>query len=179
MAARPSGGSGLNRPAGGAGIDVSSALGVSNFSVGALRVLLPLCRTHYPAVNQVERHPLLPQWDLVDYCATKGIILQAHTALGQGKDTLLHHPKIVSIAQASHLSTPDMLLRWNLSQGVAVVTKSSSYERQKAAASEMRLLPPGVLKKLDAIGRETKPYRFIDPPFMYRPGAPWAWGIKM
>lgn len=158
---------------------LASALGVSNFSVGALRVLLPLCRTHFPSVNQVERHPLLPQWDLVDYCANKGIILQAHTALGQGKNTLLQHPKIVSIAQASSLSITDMLLRWNLSQGVAVVTKSSSYERQKAAASEMHLLPPTVLEELDTIGRETKPYRFIDPPFMYRPGAPWAWGIKM
>ena len=158
---------------------LASALGVSNFSVGALRVLLPLCRTHFPSVNQVERHPLLPQWDLVDYCANKGIVLQAHTALGQGKDALLQHPKIMSIAQASHLSVPDMLLRWNLSQGVAVVTKSSSYERQKAAASEMRLLPPSTLEELDAIGRETKPYRFVDPPFMYRPGAPWAWGIKM
>lgn len=158
---------------------LASALGVSNFSVGALRVLLPLCRTHFPSVNQVERHPLLPQWDLVDYCATKGIVLQAHTALGQGKDALLQHPKIISIAQASHLSVPDMLLRWNLSQGVAVVTKSSSYERQKAAASEMCLLPPSALEALDTIGRETKPYRFIDPSFMYRPGAPWAWGIKM
>jgi len=154
-----------------------SALGVSNFSVGALRVLLPLCRTYYPAVNQVERHPLCPQWDLVDFCHS--ITLQAHTALGQGKDVLLRHPTIMSIAKEGGLSIPDMLLRYNLSQGVAVVTKSSSYERQKAAASEMRSLPPEVLKKLDAIGHETKAHRFINPSFMYRPGAPWAWGIKM
>jgi len=158
---------------------LASALGVSNFSVGALRVLLPLCRTCFPAVNQVERHPLLSQWDLVDYCQTHGIVLQAHTALGQGKAALLQHPTIMSVAQDFDLSVPDMLLRWNRSQGIALVTKSSSYERQKAAASEMRALPPEVLKRLDVIGRETKPCRFIDPPFMYRPGAPWAWGNKM
>jgi diketogulonate reductase-like aldo/keto reductase len=85
----------------------------------------------------------------------------------------------MSIAKEGGLSIPDMLLRYNLSQGVAVVTKSSSYERQKAAASEMQSLPPETLKKLDAIGHETKAHRFINPPFMYRPGAPWAWGIKM
>jgi len=155
---------------------LATAVGVSNFSVGALRALLPLCRTSYPAVNQVERHPLLPQWDLVDYCHTHGIILQAHTALGQGKDELLKHPTIVSTAQEYRLSVPDMLLRWNLSHGVAVVTKCSSYERQKAAGEQKHRLPASVMEKLDSIGYDSKPYRFVNVPFMYRPGAPYSWG---
>ena len=32
-----------------------------------------------PCVNQVERHPLLPNWELLDYCASHGIVMQAHT----------------------------------------------------------------------------------------------------
>ena len=54
-------------------------LGVSNFSVGALRTLLPFCKVERPVVNQVERHPLLPQWELLDFCTNNGILLQAYT----------------------------------------------------------------------------------------------------
>jgi diketogulonate reductase-like aldo/keto reductase len=32
----------------------------------------------------VERHPLLPQWDLLEYCASERIAIQAHTPLGGG-----------------------------------------------------------------------------------------------
>jgi 2,5-diketo-D-gluconate reductase A len=50
---------------------LARGLGVCNFTVGALE-LLP----SPPLVLQVERHPLLPQWDLAHYCAKKGIILE-------------------------------------------------------------------------------------------------------
>ena len=56
-------------------------LGVCNFTPKALETLLPLC-TRPPKVNQVERHVLLPQWELLDWCLSHGIVVQAHTPLG-------------------------------------------------------------------------------------------------
>lgn len=53
------------------------AIGVCNFNVEALRMLLPHC-TIPPSVNQVEHHPLLPQFELIDFCARHDILLQAH-----------------------------------------------------------------------------------------------------
>ena len=35
-----------------------------------------------PAVVQVESHPYLPEWDLLDFCREQGIVLLAFAALG-------------------------------------------------------------------------------------------------
>ena len=51
------------------------AIGVSNFTIMALKQLLSSC-TIKPALNQVERHPLLPQYDLLQYCQSQDIIVQ-------------------------------------------------------------------------------------------------------
>ena len=153
----------------------AAALGVSNFSVGALRMLLPLCRKMYPVVNQIERHCLNPQWNLVDYCTNHGILLQAHTPLGSGASRLLGHPLICDIAKSLSLQVPEMLLRWNLSHGVSIVTKCSSKHRQEAAANLTKCLPPSVMKALDSIGQNAESIRFVDPAFMHRKGAVYSW----
>lgn len=36
-----------------------------------------------PAVVEVESHPYLPEWDLLEYCRRHGIVLLAFAALGQ------------------------------------------------------------------------------------------------
>ena len=102
------------------------ALGVCNFSVAALQTLLPLCTSSPPAVNQVERHPLCQQRELLEFCAAHRIVLQAHTPLGNGKAQLLQHAAVVRVAQASGLTPAGVLLRWNLAHGVAVAPKCSS-----------------------------------------------------
>lgn len=57
------------------------SIGVSNFSIKTLNVLLPQC-TVVPVTNQVEMHPCLPQHELKQYCESKGIILTAYSPLG-------------------------------------------------------------------------------------------------
>ena len=57
----------------------ATALGVSNFGARALAELLGSCSVA-PVVLQVERHPLLPQWDLLDFCSRRGIAMQAQPA---------------------------------------------------------------------------------------------------
>lgn len=79
------------------------AIGVCNFTIMALMSLLPHC-TIKPALNQVERHPLLPQYDLLEYCDSQGIILQSHTALGNGSELLLANKTVVRVAQESQMS---------------------------------------------------------------------------
>ena len=57
------------------------SIGVSNFSVALLEVLLKET-TFVPATNQVEMHPFLPQNKLKAYCDAKGIHLTAYAPLG-------------------------------------------------------------------------------------------------
>jgi len=146
------------------------ALGVCNFSVNALRQLLPLCKI-LPAVNQVERHPLLPQLELLEFCMNQDIFLQAHTPLGHGK--LLSHDTIVQVAKDVKKSPAQVLLQWNLMHGVANVCKSSTSVHQQEIASmyktERSFLSARNMRELDSIS-ETK--RFVNPPFMRAPGNP-------
>jgi len=58
------------------------AIGVSNFSIARLQTLLDEC-TIVPAVNQVELHPSLPQFELVEWCKQHGIHVTAYSSLGQ------------------------------------------------------------------------------------------------
>jgi diketogulonate reductase-like aldo/keto reductase len=154
-------------------------LGVSNFSVGALRTLLPLCKVERPVVNQVERHPLLPQWKLLDFCTNNDILLQAHTPLGQGKSKLLEHATVARIAETNNRTAAQVVLQWNLGQGVAVVPKcsSESHVLELAGVATGAGLTPVQMEELDAIGsKASDQQRFVEPPFMYKAGASYSWG---
>jgi DNA 3'-phosphatase len=79
------------------------AIGVCNFTTAALMCLLANCAIK-PALNQVERHPLLPQYNLMDFCDSQGIIVQSHTAFGSGSELLLANETIVRVARESRMS---------------------------------------------------------------------------
>jgi diketogulonate reductase-like aldo/keto reductase len=79
------------------------AIGVCNFTTKALMTLLEHC-TIKPSLNQVERHPLLPQYDLLEYCDSHGIIVQSHTALGNGHALLLGNDTISRVARECLMS---------------------------------------------------------------------------
>lgn len=159
-------------------------LGVCNFSIDALRTLIPLCSPNgRPVLNQIERHPLLPQWELLDFCARHGIQLQAHSPLGQGRSEVLEQHVVVDISKATGLSPAQVVLKWNLQHGIAVVTKSTSdahlsqLERLKGASG----LTPLQMKSLDSIVflNDNASKRFVAPPFMFKKGAPYSWGDQV
>jgi len=152
----------------------SKALGICNANVAALAGLLPQCRIP-PAVLQLERHPLLPQWDIVDFCAQHDIQVQAHTPLGQGDSNVLEHPVVQQVASGYvGYSTAQVILAWNLQQGVAVVPKTSTTEHLK----EMMRIPQLSQKDLQVLNDITDRKRLVAPPFMYG-SAPYCWGKQV
>lgn len=159
------------------------ALGVCNFNQGALSMLLRVC-TIAPVVNQVERHPLLSQLDLVDFCVRNNIFIQAHSPLGGGRQELLGHPTVTKVANESGMSPAQVVLQWNLQQGMAVVPKCSRVahaqeflEDQRAPdRHNLRALSPEHMQALDGMDNAT---RFVAPPFMYGTGAVYFWGDRM
>ena len=75
------------------------AIGLSNVSLGQLKEVFEVARIK-PAVVQVESHPYLPEWDLLDYCKRNGIVMQAFAALGHGiEPKLIDDPVITVIAK--------------------------------------------------------------------------------
>ena len=57
------------------------AIGLSDISLDMLRELVAVARIK-PAVVQVESHPYLPEWELLDFCRENGIVLLAFAPLG-------------------------------------------------------------------------------------------------
>ncbi|MEU4655541.1 aldo/keto reductase [Streptomyces sp. NPDC023723] len=99
------------------------AIGVSNFTAEHLRRLMAECDV-VPAVNQVELHPLFAQRELRAFHAEHGIVTQAWSPLGSGQG-LLDLPELTALARRRGLSTAQVVLRWHLQSGHAVIPRSA------------------------------------------------------
>lgn len=102
------------------------AIGVSNFLIQHLDPFLAEVKVQ-PAVNQVEFHPELVQQDLLDYCLSKNIRLEAWSPIMKGKVNDL--PVLQALA-AKYQKTPvQIVLRWDIQKGVVTIPKSVKPER--------------------------------------------------
>lgn len=97
------------------------AIGVSNFHIHHLKDILE-SGTVVPAVNQVEYHPRLSQRELLAFCQEQGIQMEAWSPLMQGE--LLDHPTLVELAAKYGKSVAQVILRWDLQNGVVTIPKS-------------------------------------------------------
>ncbi|MCQ4086478.1 aldo/keto reductase [Saccharibacillus sp. JS10] len=102
------------------------AIGVSNFQPHHLDDLLEDAEV-VPAVNQVEFHPLLTQNELLDYCAKKGIQVEAWSPLARG--LLFDNEVVKGLGEKYSKSPAQILLRWVLDKGVVVLTRSVKESR--------------------------------------------------
>jgi alcohol dehydrogenase (NADP+) len=109
-------------------------IGVSNFSIKKIKELLATCAVR-PENNQIELNPYLQQPALVDYCFAENIAVTAFSPLGKGdqafKDglNLYRDPVIVRTAQEQHATPAQVLLRWAIQKGIAVIPKSVTPSR--------------------------------------------------
>lgn len=59
---------------------LTKTIGVSNFSVSKLKAMKDYANT-FPAVNQVELHPLCAQADLIQECKDMGVVMTGYRYL--------------------------------------------------------------------------------------------------
>lgn len=109
---------------------LARAIGVCNFHQHHLETLLAHGKI-VPAVNQIERHPLLSQKPLLDYCKQKGIAVTAYSPLARMHDTLIHNPALEAIAKAHGKSVTQIILRWDIQCGIATIPKTANKARLK------------------------------------------------
>ena len=113
-------------------------IGVCNFGVSLLRDLQAGARIQ-PSSLQVEMHPRLTQEKLLQFCDQENIAVTAfsplgapsYVSLGMAKedDSLLIHESILEIADAVGKTPAQVLLRWGIQRGTAVVPKTSQPKR--------------------------------------------------
>lgn len=122
------------------------AIGISNFPVEKIQEVLDQCQV-VPAVMPVECHPYYPEELVKPFCDEKGIALQAWYPLGHGNTDMLHDEVFVSLAEKYHKSTVQIILRWHVQMGFAMVPGSKSFEhiKENGEMKESRqLMPDGI-----------------------------------
>jgi diketogulonate reductase-like aldo/keto reductase len=101
------------------------SIGLSDITLEKLREIVAAARIK-PSVVQVESHPYLPEWELLEFCREHGIVLLAFAALGHGLDPkLLNDPVITAIAQRVRRTPAQVALAWAVQRGTAFLTTST------------------------------------------------------
>ena len=128
---------------------VCRSIGVSNYTIPHLEELLATSDV-VPAVNQVEFSPFLYQQGLLEFCRSRGILVEAYSPLTKGQR--LGDPVLGSVARAHGRTPAQVLLRWGLQRGLVVLPKSArpARIRENAALFDFEL-PPADLARLDAL----------------------------
>lgn len=102
------------------------SIGVSNFLPEYIDRIVE-ATGELPAVNQVELHPRYQQRDIREYHSNLNIALECYSPLGSG--AVLNDPVISEIASKHDKSVSQVILRWELDQGLIVIPKSTHVER--------------------------------------------------
>ncbi|KAA0987907.1 aldo/keto reductase [Pseudomonas sp. ANT_J12] len=102
------------------------SIGLSDITLPALKEIVAQARIK-PAVVQVEAHPYLPEWELLEFCQQHGIIVLAFAPLGHGMEPkVLEDAVITGIAQRLQKTPAQVALAWSVQRGVAFLTTSAT-----------------------------------------------------
>jgi diketogulonate reductase-like aldo/keto reductase len=139
------------------------AIGVSNFQIHHLRDIIEDTGV-VPAVNQVEYHPLLAQRELLAFCREQGVQLEAWSPLMQGR---LDLPVLKRLAEKHGKSPAQIVLRWDIQNGVVTIPKSVRAERirENADVFDFELSPEDMaaineLNRNERIGPDPDNFNF-------------------
>ena len=156
-------------------------VGVSNFSEKKLNNLMAET-TDVPEVNQVELHPFLQQPQLLDFCQSNDIRLTAFSPLGSGdraqqmkaenEPSLLENETITKIAKKHDVSPAQVLIKWNLKRGTAVIPKSTSENHliDNLKSDEIDLDE----EDMQEISKLDRQFRYVNGEFFVTAGNPYS-----
>lgn len=106
------------------------AIGVSNFNPDRLVDICSFSRIK-PMVNQVETHPHNQQKAAHEWMKKYGVVHEAWAPFGEGRGGLFTDPVLEKIAAKYGKTTAQVMLRWHIQRGIAVIPKSTHIERMK------------------------------------------------
>jgi len=145
-------------------------IGVCNYTSGLLHDLMSYARIK-PAMLQIESHPHLTQQALLRTARSYNMAVTAFSPLGSlsyvaldmasANDTVLTDPAVMAAAQRTGATAAQVVLRWGIQRGTAVIPKTSNPQRliENLTLSEFSLNDD----EMDAISALNQNRRFNDP----------------
>ena len=139
------------------------AIGVSNFTIRHIDELLSKTSV-IPMVNQIEFSPFLYQKELLEYCNSKNILLEAYSPLTRGRK--FNNLTLRSISLKYNKSVPQVLIRWGLQHKIIEIPKSSNRQHIKENADVFDFeLNTNDMNQLDGLNED---FRIVDDPHTYK-----------
>ena len=105
------------------------AIGVSNFLKEDIDSLWETAEIE-PMVNQILCHISNTPLDLIDYCRSKGIALEAYSPVAHGE--ALKNPAIRTMAEKYGVSIPQLCIRYDLQLGMIALPKTANPDHMKS-----------------------------------------------
>jgi D-xylose reductase len=145
-------------------------IGVCNYSAVLLHDLMSYARIK-PAMLQIESHPYLTQEALIRTARSYNIAVTAFSPLGSLSyvsldmaskgDSVLTETVVIKAAERASVTPAQVVLRWGLQRGTAVIPKTSRPERlvENLSLSGFNLTD----EEMDAISALNENRRFNDP----------------
>ncbi|MEM7687757.1 MAG: aldo/keto reductase [Pseudomonadota bacterium] len=119
---------------------LTKRIGVCNYNSGLLHDLMAYARIK-PAALQIEAHPYLTQERLIRVAGDYGVDVTAFSPLGaqsyfelgmaDAGESLLGAAPVMVAAQAHGKTPAQVLLRWGVQRGTAVIPKTTKPERMR------------------------------------------------
>ena len=107
------------------------AIGVSNFLKEDIDNLWEVAEVK-PMVNQVLCHISNSPLELIDYCQSKGIVMEAYSPVAHGE--ALKNEKIAEMAKKYGVSVPQLCIRYDIQLGMIVLPKTAKPDHMKSNA---------------------------------------------
>jgi 2,5-diketo-D-gluconate reductase A len=125
---------------------LARAIGVSNYSIGQIDELAG-ATGQMPAVNQIPWSPRKHDPGLLAAHRDRGVAVEGYSPL-KGSD--LHDPVLAAIASGHGVTPAQVVLRWHIEHGIAVIPKSGQRERIAANIDLFGFsLDPGEIARID------------------------------
>ena len=106
------------------------SIGVSNFYADRI---VDLCENSgvIPAVNQLECHPFYQREALKRVLDGYGIAFESWASFAEGKNDIFKNAVLSGIGEKYGKSAAQVILRWLIQRGIAVIPKSVKIERMR------------------------------------------------
>lgn len=104
------------------------AIGLSNFQIVDIENILATC-TVKPVVNQILAHVSNTPSELIEYCQSNDILVEAYSPIGHGE--LFKNEAIKTLSEKYGVSLPQLCIRYTLQLGLVPLPKTANPAHMK------------------------------------------------